>query len=159
VSLLRESILWQKERTPLAMKKIEAIIQPSKFDDVKEALVAAGVEGMTISYVKGFGRQKGHQEIYRGSEYTVDVLPKVKVEVVAADDRVDLIVKTIKTAAKSPAESATAKSSSSPSTKPIASAPKKWPKRPSNRRGSATGTLTHDPLQRGRVRTSTDHEL
>ena len=82
------------------MKKIEAIIQPSKFDDVKEALIAAGVEGMTISYVKGFGRQKGHQEIYRGSEYTVDVLPKVKVEVVASEDRVDVIVQTIKTAAK-----------------------------------------------------------
>lgn len=82
------------------MKKIEAIIQPFKFEDVKEALVAAGVEGMTITEVKGFGRQKGHQEIYRASEYTVDVLPKVKVEIVATDDRVDLIVKTIKTAAK-----------------------------------------------------------
>jgi nitrogen regulatory protein P-II 1 len=81
------------------MKKIEAIIQPFKFDDVKEALIAAGVEGMTITNVKGFGRQKGHQEIYRGSEYTVDVLPKVKVEVVAPEDRVDLIVKTIRTAA------------------------------------------------------------
>ena len=81
------------------MKKIEAIIQPFKFDEVKEALIAAGVEGMTITNVKGFGRQKGHQEIYRGSEYTVDVLPKVKVEVVAADERVDLIVKTIRTAA------------------------------------------------------------
>lgn len=82
------------------MKKIEAIIQPFKFEDVKEALVAAGVEGMTITEVKGFGRQKGHKEIYRGSEYTVDVLPKVKLEVVAPDDRVNLIVKTIKTAAK-----------------------------------------------------------
>ena len=82
------------------MKKVEAIIQPFKFDEVKEALVAAGVEGMTITEVKGFGRQKGHKEIYRGSEYTVDVLPKVKVEVVAEEDRVDLIVKTIKTAAR-----------------------------------------------------------
>src|SRR5271168_2671998 len=81
------------------MKKIEAIIQPFKFDDVKEALTQAGVEGMTITEVKGFGRQKGHREIYRGSEYTVDVLPKIKVEVVAPEDRVDLIVKTIKTAA------------------------------------------------------------
>jgi nitrogen regulatory protein P-II 1 len=81
------------------MKKIEAIIQPFKFEEVKEALVAAGVEGMTITNVKGFGRQKGHQEIYRGSEYTMDILPKVKVEVVAADERVDLVVKTIRTAA------------------------------------------------------------
>ena len=81
------------------MKKVEAIIQPFKFDEVKEALTAAGVEGMTITNVKGFGRQKGHQEIYRGSEYTVDVIPKVKVEVVAPEDRVDLIVKTIRKSA------------------------------------------------------------
>ena len=82
------------------MKKIEAIIQPFKFDDVKEALTQAGVEGMTITEVKGFGRQKGHKEIYRGSEYTVDVLPKVKIEVVAGDDKVDAIVKTIMETAK-----------------------------------------------------------
>ena len=82
------------------MKKIEAIIQPFKFDDVKEALTQAGVEGMTITEVKGFGRQKGHKEIYRGSEYTVDVLPKVKIEVVAADDKSDAIVKTVMEAAK-----------------------------------------------------------
>jgi len=83
------------------MKKIEAIIQPFKFDDVKDALTQAGVEGMTITEVKGFGRQKGHKEIYRGSEYTVDVLPKVKVEIVAGDDKVDAIVKTIMETAKS----------------------------------------------------------
>jgi len=82
------------------MKKIEAIIQPFKFDDVKEALTQAGVEGMTITEVKGFGRQKGHKEIYRGSEYTVDVLPKVKVEIVTGDDKADSIVKTIMAAAK-----------------------------------------------------------
>jgi len=82
------------------MKKIEAIIQPFKFDDVKEALTQAGVEGMTITEVKGFGRQKGHKEIYRGSEYTVDVRPKVKIEVVAGDDKVDAIVKTIMETAK-----------------------------------------------------------
>ena len=82
------------------MKKIEAIIQPFKFDDVKEALTQAGVEGMTITEVKGFGRQKGHKEIYRGSEYTVDVLPKVKIEVVAGDDKVDAIVKIIMETAK-----------------------------------------------------------
>ena len=82
------------------MKKIEAIIQPFKFDEVKEALTQAGVEGMTISEVKGFGRQKGHKEIYRGSEYTVDVLPKVKIEIVAADDKVEAIVKTVLETAK-----------------------------------------------------------
>ena len=82
------------------MKKIEAIIQPFKFDDVKAALTQAGIEGMTITEVKGFGRQKGHKEIYRGSEYTVDVLPKVKVEVVTADDKAELVVKTIMETAK-----------------------------------------------------------
>jgi nitrogen regulatory protein P-II 1 len=82
------------------MKKIEAIIQPFKFDDVKDALTQAGVEGMTITEVKGFGRQKGHKEIYRGSEYTVDVLPKVKIEVVCPDDRVETIVKTVLSTAK-----------------------------------------------------------
>jgi nitrogen regulatory protein P-II 1 len=82
------------------MKKIEAIIQPFKFDDVKEALTQAGVEGMTITEVKGFGRQKGHKEIYRGSEYTVDVLPKVKIEVVCADEKAEAIVKTIMETAK-----------------------------------------------------------
>jgi len=82
------------------MKKIEAIIQPFKFDEVKEALTQAGVEGMTISEVKGFGRQKGHKEIYRGSEYTVDVLPKVKIEIVAPDEKTDAIVKTILETAK-----------------------------------------------------------
>jgi nitrogen regulatory protein PII len=82
------------------MKKIEAIIQPFKFDDVKAALTAAGIEGMTITEVKGFGRQKGHKEIYRGSEYTVDVLPKVKVEVVTTDDKAELVVSTIMQSAK-----------------------------------------------------------
>ena len=82
------------------MKKIEAIIQPFKFDEVKEALTQTGVEGMTISEVKGFGRQKGHKEIYRGSEYTVDVLPKVKIEIVAPDEKIDAIVKIILETAK-----------------------------------------------------------
>ncbi len=83
------------------MKKIEAIIKPFKLEDVKEALSALGVEGMTVSEVKGFGRQKGHTEIYRGSEYTVDFLPKIKIEVVLADSlvasAVDAIVKAAKT--------------------------------------------------------------
>ena len=71
------------------MKKIEAIIKPFKLEEVKEALAEIGVEGMTVSEVKGFGRQKGHTEIYRGSEYTVDFLPKIKLEMVLADDKVD----------------------------------------------------------------------
>ena len=83
------------------MKKIEAIIKPFKLEDVKDALASIGVEGMTVSEVKGFGRQKGHTEIYRGSEYTVDFLPKIKVEVVLPDSQVaeatDVIVKAAKT--------------------------------------------------------------
>ncbi len=82
------------------MKKIEAIIKPFKMEDVKEALAEAGIEGMTVSEVKGFGRQKGHTEIYRGSEYTVDFLPKVKFELVVADDRVAKVVGAIVAAAK-----------------------------------------------------------
>ncbi len=82
------------------MKKIEAIIKPFKLDDVKAALSGVGVEGMTVSEVKGFGRQKGHTEIYRGSEYTVDFLPKIKVEVVLADSQVSSAVEAIVQAAK-----------------------------------------------------------
>ena len=82
------------------MKKIEAIIKPFKMEDVKEALAEAGIEGMTVSEVKGFGRQKGHTEIYRGSEYTVDFLPKVKFELVVSDDRVAKVVAAIVAAAK-----------------------------------------------------------
>jgi len=82
------------------MKKIEAIIKPFKLEDVKEALSGLGVEGMTVSEVKGFGRQKGHTEIYRGSEYTVDFLPKIKVEVVLADSMVNAAVDAVVKAAK-----------------------------------------------------------
>jgi len=82
------------------MKKVEAIIKPFKLDDVKEALTELGVVGMTVTEVRGFGRQKGHTELYRGSEYTVDFLPKVKIEVVVADGMVDKIVSTIVVAAK-----------------------------------------------------------
>jgi nitrogen regulatory protein PII len=71
------------------MKKIEAIIKPFKLEEVKDALGEIGIEGMTVSEVKGFGRQKGHTEIYRGSEYTVDFLPKIKLELVIADDKVE----------------------------------------------------------------------
>jgi nitrogen regulatory protein P-II 1 len=82
------------------MKKIEAIIKPFKLDDVKEALTEIGVIGMTVTEVRGFGRQKGHTELYRGSEYTVDFLPKVKIEVVLADDQVEAAVEAIINAAK-----------------------------------------------------------
>jgi len=82
------------------MKKIEAIIKPFKLDDVKEALTSVGVEGMTVVEVKGFGRQKGHTEIYRGSEYVVDFLPKLKLEIVVTDANVQNAVKAIVTAAK-----------------------------------------------------------
>ncbi|MFT4586677.1 MAG: nitrogen regulatory protein PII [Candidatus Binatia bacterium] len=82
------------------MKKLEAIIKPFKLEEVKEALGEIGIEGMTVSEVKGFGRQKGHTEIYRGSEYTVDFLPKIKIETVVADDQVDAAVETIAKAAK-----------------------------------------------------------
>ena len=82
------------------MKKIEAIIKPFKLEDVKEALAEAGVGGMTVTEVKGFGRQKGHTEIYRGSEYTVDFLPKLKLEIVLADARAKAAVEAICKAAK-----------------------------------------------------------
>jgi nitrogen regulatory protein P-II 1 len=77
------------------MKKIEAIIRPFKLDDVREALSEIGVRGMTLTEVKGYGRQKGHTELYRGSEYKIDFLPKIKIEIIAADSMVENIVSTI----------------------------------------------------------------
>jgi len=82
------------------MKKIEAIIQPFKMDEVKEALKAIGIDGMTISDVRGHGRQKGHKEVYRGMEYQVDLLPKVKVEMVVPDARLNEVTKTLADAAR-----------------------------------------------------------
>ena len=82
------------------MKKIEAIIKPFKLEEVKDALAEIGLEGMTVTEVKGFGRQKGHTEIYRGSEYTVDFLPKIKIEVVLADAQTNAAVEAIIKAAK-----------------------------------------------------------
>jgi nitrogen regulatory protein P-II 1 len=82
------------------MKKIEAIIKPFKLDQVKEALAKQGVEGMTITEVKGFGRQKGHTELYRGAEYVVEFLPKVKIEILVPDERSAAIAKTIEDAAR-----------------------------------------------------------
>jgi nitrogen regulatory protein P-II 1 len=82
------------------MKKIEAIIQPFKLDDVKEALKAIGIDGMTITEVRGHGRQKGHKEVYRGQEYNVDLLPKVKVELVVSSARAEEVIQTLAAAAR-----------------------------------------------------------
>ena len=81
------------------MKKVEAIIKPFKLDDVKEALNDIGIQGMTISEVKGYGRQKGHKEIYRGAEYVVDFIPKIKIEIIVQSDRVKQVMETIQKAA------------------------------------------------------------
>jgi len=82
------------------MKKIEAIIQPFKLDEVKEALKAIGIDGMTISDVRGHGRQKGHKEVYRGQEYQVDLLPKVKLEMIVASARAEEVIRTLSSAAR-----------------------------------------------------------
>ena len=82
------------------MKKIEAVIRPFRIDDVREALAEIGVKGMTLTEVKGYGRQKGHTEVYRGSEYQIDFLPKIKIEVVVSDHHADSVVETIMKAAK-----------------------------------------------------------
>ena len=82
------------------MKKIEAVIQPFKLEEVKEALKGIGIDGMTVTEVRGHGRQKGHKEVYRGQEYMVDLLPKVKVELVIADGRVEEVIKTLTAAAR-----------------------------------------------------------
>lgn len=82
------------------MKKIEVIIKPFKLDDVKEAISSVGVQGMTVTEVKGFGRQKGHKEIYRGAEYLVDFLPKIKIEMVVATEMVDQVIEKVIAAAR-----------------------------------------------------------
>jgi nitrogen regulatory protein PII len=83
------------------MKKIEAILKPFKLDDVKEALSDIGIYGMTVTEVNGYGRQKGHKEIYRGAEYVVDFVPKIKVEIVVSDERADEAIETVRNAANS----------------------------------------------------------
>ena len=104
--MLRLSLLAISSSTQLpadtkgSMKKIEAIIQPFKLDEVKQALHASGVEGMTISEVRGHGRQKGHSEVYRGQEYQVDLLPKLKVEIVVPSERLEEIVSALTGAAR-----------------------------------------------------------
>ncbi len=82
------------------MKKVEAVIKPFKLDEVKDALNAIGIQGITVTEVKGFGRQKGHTELYRGAEYVVDFLPKIKLEIIVADNLVSKIIETIETTAK-----------------------------------------------------------
>ena len=82
------------------MRLIEAIIKPFKLDDVREALNAKGVKGLTVTEVKGFGRQKGHTEIYRGAEYTVDFIPKIKLDIVVPDDQIDAVIEGIKSSAR-----------------------------------------------------------
>jgi nitrogen regulatory protein P-II 1 len=84
----------------MSLKKVEAIVKPFKLEDVKDALAAVGVKGMTVSEVKGFGRQRGHREIYRGAEYEVDFVPKVKIEVVVEDEQAPMVVETIAKAAR-----------------------------------------------------------
>lgn len=95
-----EDVRTKAASTRIQMKKIEAIIKPFKLEEVKDALGEIGIEGMTVSEVKGFGRQKGHTEIYRGSEYTVDFLPKIKIEIVVGDEQLDQAVETIVKTAK-----------------------------------------------------------
>jgi nitrogen regulatory protein P-II 1 len=89
----------ERGREGIEMRKVEAIIKPFKLDEVKEALNGIGVQGMTVSEVKGFGRQKGHTELYRGAEYVVDFLPKIKIEIAIPDEMVDKVVQAIVEAA------------------------------------------------------------
>ena len=99
-SVVVGSPIYRRTEEQFTMKKIEAVIRHFKLEDVKEALATIGVEGLTVTEVKGFGRQKGHTEIYRGSEYTVDFLPKIKLEVVLEEDQVDAAVEAIVKSAK-----------------------------------------------------------
>jgi nitrogen regulatory protein P-II 1 len=96
----QESAQMGEAERNFLMKKIEAIIKPFKLDEVKEALQEVGLQGITVTEAKGFGRQKGHTELYRGAEYVVDFLPKVKVEVVLADENVDAVIDAIRNAAQ-----------------------------------------------------------
>jgi nitrogen regulatory protein P-II 1 len=95
-----ETRVSELELEAMTMKKVEAIIKPFKLDEVKESLSGIGVQGLTVSEVKGFGRQKGHTELYRGAEYVVDFLPKVKLEIIVRDEQAAEVVETIEKAAK-----------------------------------------------------------
>ena len=98
--MAKRDIISKRRPDNLTMKKIEAIIQPHKLEDVKEALKAIGIDGMTISEVRGHGRQKGHKEVYRGMEYQVDLLPKVKLEMVVPDGRSTEVIQTLVNSAR-----------------------------------------------------------
>ena len=98
--MVKKVIISMRSQDQLTMKKIEAIIQPHKLEDVKEALKSIGVDGMTISEVRGHGRQKGHKEVYRGMEYQVDLLPKVKIELVVPDQRSAEVIQTVVNSAR-----------------------------------------------------------
>ena len=100
MSLCGPSVRHDMARLGSPMKKIEAVIKPFKLDEVKEALQDAGVQGMTVLEAKGYGRQKGHSELYRGAEYVIDFLPKIKIEVVVPDDMVNSVVDAIQAAAR-----------------------------------------------------------
>src|SRR3990172_825257 len=93
-------VFHQPENGGIAMKKIEAIVKPFKLDEVKDALAKIGIQGMTVSEVRGFGRQKGHAEFYRGTEYKVDFIPKSKIELIVTDELVNQVIETIQKAAK-----------------------------------------------------------
>ena len=114
------------------MKIVMAIIKPFKLEEVRDALTAIGVHGLTVTEVKGYGRQKGHTEIYRGAEYAVSFLPKIKIEVAVASDQVDKTIDAITSGRQRPDRSATARSSSSTSTMRFASAPARPMPRPSD---------------------------
>src|SRR6187431_3607265 len=101
--MAKKGIAWNPNRIRMeknAMKKIEAVIQPFKLEEVKEALKSIGIDGMTITEVRGHGRQKGHKEVYRGQEYNVDLLPKVKVELVVSETRAEEVIQTLAAAAR-----------------------------------------------------------
>jgi len=100
MSLYHPSARHVEARLGSPMKKIEAVIKPFKLDEVKEALQDAGVQGMTVLEARGYGRQKGHSELYRGAEYVIDFLPKIKIEVVVPDDMVSSVIDAIQTAAR-----------------------------------------------------------
>ena len=116
------------------MKIVMAIIKPFKLEEVRDALTALGVQGLTVTEVKGYGRQKGHTEIYRGAEYAVSFLPKIKIEVAVASDQVDKVVESHHRLPPRPARSATARSSSSTSITRCASAPARPMPTPSEHR-------------------------
>jgi nitrogen regulatory protein P-II 1 len=99
-SCWHENCLAKRESMGCTVKKVEAVIKPFKLDEVKEALHEVGVSGITVTEAKGFGRQKGHTELYRGAEYVVDFLPKVRLEIVVDDDQVDRVIEAIATAAR-----------------------------------------------------------